>query len=231
MVSISGQYCQGGLQLVSSVNLPVKGHQSLSLVKSVVQIDLPLQANPLIMINFSPKFYYHKCWYDQHWPLMVQSQFSRISCLCFLQWICSFAPASFDLVFCCSASFQLWHLWNIENTKGSAFSQLCVSVSWGSWKHKMHLSRYRQGFVLQISGGECVSVIYGNRAETTVLINQISNRCAQRMNSTIFFFLLENALNNNKWNCPREAQVGCSVICFLKGRKKPDIPDYTSNNT
>lgn len=66
LVSISGQYCQGGLQLVSSVNLPVKGHQSLSLVKSVVQIDLPLQANPLIMINFSPKFYYYKCWYDQH---------------------------------------------------------------------------------------------------------------------------------------------------------------------
>lgn len=83
LVSINGQYCQDGLQLVSSVNLPVKGDQSLSLVKNVVQIDLPLQANPLIMINFSPKFYYYKCRYDQHGLLMVQSQFSRIFCLCF----------------------------------------------------------------------------------------------------------------------------------------------------
>lgn len=60
-------------------------------------------------------------------------------------------------------------------------------------------------FVLQISSGECLSVIKCNQEETTLLINQISNQCAHRMNSSIT--TLEKAVNSKTWNCHSETQV------------------------
>lgn len=50
------------------------------------------------------------------------------------------------------------------------------------------------GFVSQISSEVCLSVINGNQEETTLLMSQISNQCAHRMNSSIA--VLEKAVHN-----------------------------------
>lgn len=94
--------------------------------------------------------------------------------------------------------FEPRHLCFIENTK------CLVPSSQAHWfKEAVSMKCIQDsidGFVLQVSSGECLSLRNGNQEETMLLINQISNQCAHRMNSSI-------TVNNKIENFHSEAQV------------------------